>query len=287
MSPEPKRRIAIGLGLLPVATLAGVFAAPVLAHHQWQSFAWASDGTNPVPIAVVDNTDSRWNSHVSRAVADWNFAEHLSSTLEYGSNSSCAMVTGTIQVCNADYGDTGWLGVATISHRDGTIVAGSTKLNDNYFEREQYNTYSWRQLVTCQEIGHDYGLGHQNEDFNTDATTSCMEYTRLPEGNEGPDAHDYEELARMYGSGTSDGGGKANKGRGGGGGGGGGKGRNKRGAEPRVALPAVGNTPADWGRPTAFLPNGRPYRFVRGQGAYTYVTHVTWAPDHSGDGHDH
>ena len=79
------------------------------------------------------------------------------------------MATGTIQVCNEDYGDNGWLGLATIALRDGKIVAGSTKLNDNFFEREKYNNYTWRQLVTCQEIGHDYGLGHQNEEGQAEA----------------------------------------------------------------------------------------------------------------------
>lgn len=270
-----------------IAVAGCIAAAPVLAHHQWQNFAWSADGTNPITPAVVDNTDSRWNGHVAQAVADWNASQFIASPIEYGNNSSCAMVTGTIQVCNADYGDTGWLGIATISHRDGVIVAGSTKLNDNFFERDQYNTYAWRQLVTCQEIGHDYGLGHQNENFNTDETTSCMEYTRLPEGNEGPDAHDYEQLVLMYGgtTGGTDGGG--GRGRGGGNGGGNGGGKKKRNND-RVALPAVGNTPSDWGRPTAFLPNGRPFRFERSVGNFQFVTHVTWAPDeHEGDDHHH
>ena len=52
--------------------------------------------------------------------------------------------------------------------------------------------------MTCQEIGHDYGLGHQDEDFSTDATSSCMEYTSIPAGNEHPDAHDYNQLLSVY-----------------------------------------------------------------------------------------
>lgn len=286
----------------PVAAViaAGVAAAPLLAHHQWETYAWASDGTNLVTPALVDNTDNRWNGHVSQAVADWNASQYIDSGIEYGNNSSCAMVTGTIQVCNDDYGSNGWLGLATIALSSGTIVAGSTKLNDNFFERERYNNPTMRQLVTCQEIGHDYGLGHQNEDFSTDLTTSCMEYTSQPEGNESPDAHDYDELARMYGSGSGggdagDGGGKGNgNGKGGGDGGGkpdgkgGGKAKNKVGNKVRVALPATGNTPTSWGRPTAFLPNGKPFRFVRESGRYKFVTHVTWAPEsHEGGDHDH
>lgn len=273
-------------GAVAAILIVGVAAAPLLAHHQWATYQWGSDGVSPITPPIVDNTDSRWNGHVSQAVSDWNASEFISSNIEYGNNSTCGMTTGTIQVCNDDYGDNGWLGIATIALRDGKITAGSTKLNDNYFERDRYNNYTWRQLVTCQEIGHDYGLGHQNENFSTDETTSCMEYTSNPEGNEGPDFHDYDELARMYSSGSGDGGGtkgpKGGKG-GGGGGKGGGKGKNKA----RIALPDVGNTPSNWGRPTAFLPNGKPYRFIRSSGNYTFITHVTWAPEGDGHGEDH
>lgn len=275
MTLKNARRLA-----LPTSAIALACAAtPLLADHQWSTYAWASDGSTPITPAVVDNTGGVWNGHVAMAVADWNASPHINSPLEYGNNSSCSMVTGTIQVCNDDYGATGWLGIATISLSSGTIVAGSTKLNDNYFNQDRYNNNTWRQLVTCQEIGHDYGLGHQNENFNTDETTSCMEYTNQPEGNESPDFHDYDLLAQMYGSG-SDGGGGGKPGKGGGKGGGG-KGKN------RVALPAVGNTPTSWGRPTAFLPNGKPFRFEKSVGNYKFVTHVTWAPEEDGHGDHH
>lgn len=253
------------------AITTGMATAPVLANHQWGTYAWVADGINPITPALVDNTDSRWSVHVAQANSDWNASPYVQSGIEYGNNTSCAMVTGTVQVCNADYGATGWLGIATIALSSGKIVGGSTKLNDYFFNQDRYNTYSWRQLVTCQEIGHDYGLAHQDEDFSTDLTNSCMDYTRIPEGNEGPDAHDYEQLARMYGPAATDGGGtKPSKG--------GGKGRT------RQALPAVGNTPADWGRPTDFLPNGKPFLFEKTVGNYRFVTHVTWAPE-GGQGH--
>lgn len=251
-----------GYGLTVSIVAVGMAAAPLLAHHQWGTYAWSSDGTNPITPTIVDNTDARWTGHVQEAAADWNASEFIQSGMESGNNSSCGMVTGTIQVCNDDYGGNGWLGLATIALRDGQITAGSTKLNDNYFERDAYNNYTWRQLVTCQEIGHDFGLSHQNENFSTDETTSCMEYTSSPQDNEHPDFHDYDELARMYGGGSDGGtGGGGGKGKGGGNGGGkpDGKGGGK-GKKNRVALPPVGNTPTSWGRPTAFLPNGKPFR---------------------------
>ena len=49
----------------------------------------------------------------------------------------------------------------------------------------------------CQEIGHDWGLGHQDEsgaDLNT-----CMDYSSKLD-NPDPNAHDYQQLATIYGS---------------------------------------------------------------------------------------
>src|SRR5688572_8238732 len=64
-------------------------------------------------------------------------------------------------------------------------------------------------MVFCQEVGHDYGLGHQNEIFNTVNAGSCMDYTNAPQGgilngfnygaaNLYPNAHDYDQLVSIY-----------------------------------------------------------------------------------------
>lgn len=240
------------------------------ARHSWKKYEWYYDGTNPISAPVVDNTTGDWSGRVGVANQDWNVSSRIDSGLSFGNNSNCDFVTTQIQVCNDNYGGNGWLGIASISIIGNEIVAGTTKLNDFYFAQSQYNTESWKQLVTCQEIGHTYGLAHQNENFLTDATTSCMEYTSLPEGNEHPDQHDYDQLESMYSSGgkTTGGGGK----KGGGGGGGGGRGK------PEV-LPSVGNTPSDWGRPTGFLPNGKPYIYEKNLGSYRVITHVTWTTE--------
>ena len=62
---------------------------------------------------------------------------------------------------------------------------------------------------------------------------------------------------------------------------GGGKGKNK------VVLPAVGNTPASWGRPVDYLPNGKPFKFERFSNGIKFVTHVSWAPDEDPGHGDH
>ena len=53
----------------------------------------------------------------------------------------------------------------------------------------------------CQEIAHDFGLDHQDENFNNANLGSCMDYTSDPDGppsNEHPNQHDYAQLESIY-----------------------------------------------------------------------------------------
>lgn len=254
-----RKQLSIG-GMIALPLVA--LAVPAAATHSWSNYHWARS-TAQLTIPIGDNVDANWDSYLNQAVVDWNKSTVIESPKVAGTTNAknCKAVPGTIQVCNSRYGQTGWLGIASISLSGGHISQGTTKLNDTYFSQAQYNTPSWRALVTCQEIGHDYGLGHQDEDFATDSTNSCMDYTNAPSGNEHPDAHDYEQLLDIYNhteaaAGT----------------GGPGRGNSGLGVEP-------GNTPAEWGRAIHFTRDGRPDVFERvdGPGQKT-ITHVFWAP---------
>ena len=92
----------------------------------------------------------------------------------------------------------GWLGIAGISlDTQGHIVTGYTKLNDSYFSTSTYNRHEWKQSVACQELGHNIGLDHQDEDFDNDSLFSCMDYQDPP--YERPNTHDYAQLEIIYG----------------------------------------------------------------------------------------
>lgn len=52
--------------------------------------------------------------------------------------------------------------------------------------------------MMCQEIGHTFGLDHQDEIFDNPNLGSCMDYTNNPTGNEHPNAHDFDQLAIIY-----------------------------------------------------------------------------------------
>src|SRR4029450_6362799 len=109
----------------------------------------------------------------------------------------CRPTAGRIEVCNERYGNTGWLGIAQIWLDGLHITQAIPKLNDTYFNTQPYNKPEWRRLVTCQEVAHDFGLDHQDENFDNPNLGSCMDYTGNPLGppsNEHPNQHDYAEL---------------------------------------------------------------------------------------------
>jgi hypothetical protein len=102
-----------------------------------------------------------------------------------------------LRICNLAYGQNGWLGVAGISiDINGHITTGYTKLNDSYFSWDFYNQDDWKQSVTCQELGHNVGLDHQDENFNNQSLFSCMDYQNPP--YEYPNGHDYDQLEAIY-----------------------------------------------------------------------------------------
>jgi hypothetical protein len=188
-----------------------VAAVPVFANHAWGTYHWRRT-TSQVTPPVTHNVTSAWSPYTQRVMDDWNASSVIESPWSFGSITSrkrCASATGQIEVCNSTYGQTGWLGIAGISISGGHITKGYTKLNDTYYNTATYNTPAWRRFVYCQEVGHDYGLAHQNEIFTNVNTGSCMDYTNAPAGgivggfnygpsNEYPNAHDYDQLEAIY-----------------------------------------------------------------------------------------
>jgi hypothetical protein len=103
-------------------------------------------------------------------------------------------------VCDAAYGRNGWLGLASIWISGTHITQGTVKLNDTYYSSGYYNTPIWRASVTCQEIGHTFGLDHQSTDGSS--LNTCMDYYHNTSATDlvstTPNQHDYDELATIY-----------------------------------------------------------------------------------------
>jgi hypothetical protein len=186
---------AVGVVLASVALV-----GTALANHAWGNYHW-SRASNPFTLQVGDNVSSGWDSYLNVAVSDWAASDvlNLNKVAGNGSGSTCSPTSGTIQVCNGAYGNNGWLGIAQIWVTSGShITQATTKVNDTYFDTPQYASSAWHQLVMCQEVGHDFGLDHQDENFNNPNLGTCMDYTSDPSTNQHPNAHDYEELDIIY-----------------------------------------------------------------------------------------
>ena len=182
-----------------------------------------------------------------------------------------------MQVCNLKYGNNGWLGLASISISGDHITAGYVKVNDTYFNTATYDTPAWRQMVMCQEVGHTFGLGHQDETFDNENLGTCMDYTSYPNGNGHPNAHDYEELEKIYADLDSDSGGGDDDG---------GGGCNPRApwCNPASAAKILSqiemNGPAQWGRLVSEHGPQEVYELDFG-GGRKVITFVTWTLEHA------
>ena len=186
-----KRLVALTVALAASVVLVGT----ATASHSWGTYHWARTA-NPFTIKVVDANSSTWDSHLSSSITDWSRSSVLDATQEAGSQDKrCRPVVGKVKSCNGSYGQNGWLGLAQIWLKGGHISQGTAKMNDTYFSLPQYNHPAKRQHVMCQEIGHTWGLGHQDES-GADLDT-CMDYASSLD-NPGPNAHDYAQLETIY-----------------------------------------------------------------------------------------
>jgi len=256
-----------------------VFSSATFASHAWGNYHWERSN-NPFNVDLGDNIDSTWRNHLYLASGDWNVSDVLGTTVIPGSTSPrrCKAELGNVQVCNETYGFNGWLGLASISVSGDHITAGYVKLNDSYFNSSTYGTSAWRQMVVCQEIGHTFGLDHQDEDFNNPNLGTCMDYTNDPSTNQQPNQHDYDELDSIYSHLDSS--------SVGGGGGNGGSGCNPKspkcnGASAADLLASIEmNGPAQWGRLVSQHGPQEVYELDFG-GGRKVITFVTWTLEHA------
>jgi hypothetical protein len=255
---------------------------PASATHSWGGYHWAGNGSN-LTLKANTSITSQWETSVSDSISDWNASNELTLNRVASSASPkrCNPIAGQILVCNAAYGQRGWLGIASIWLTSGHISQATTKLNDSYFSSSYYNTPGWRALVACQEIGHDFGLDHQDETFDNYNLGTCMDYTNAPDGgvvggfnygpaNRHPNTHDYQELNIIYNhdDGFTTATASTNFGI-----------RQVGRAVPQTPPSAgIGDSPAEWGRAIHRDSLGRPDVFVKDFGdGQKALTHVFWA----------
>jgi hypothetical protein len=274
---------SIGVSALFGVPLLGTFTAPAEANHSWNGYHWART-SNPFNLKVGDNVSGAWDPVLFTTISDWSASDKVDMVKVSGSGDprKCRATSGRDQVCNATYGRNGWLGIATVWISGSHITQGTVKLNDSYHNSAPYNTTEWRNLVSCQEVGHTLGLDHQDETFSNTNLGTCMDYTNDPTGtagtngtknNEHPNTHDYEELDTIY--------------------------QHTDNTTTVLAIaPSArgfqgqddeepGDSPKEWGQAKRSDPSGQPNVFEKNlNDGRKKVTHVFWAPDKKVKSHD-
>lgn len=210
-----------------VLALLLVASVPAFASHGWGSYHWPrSCGTCPATLNVyssVVTSNTNWPDHLNKAIygdaanpntanrRGWDASSALTLTVVAGSTttttrSSCPAVNGAVRVCNYTYGANGWLGLASINVVSGSsvhIAWGTAKMNDSYFASGYPNTE--KRHVMCQEVGHDFGLGHTSE--NGTSQNTCMDYYQNTSSTDwtstGPNQHDFDQILTQHHWGTS------------------------------------------------------------------------------------
>ena len=154
--------------ILFLTLLFGLLSFPqaTLATHSWGGYHWART-SNPFTIKLGDNVSTTWDSYLGTTASDWSSSSVLDTVIVPGRTTAkrCRATYGQVEVCNAKYGNNGWLGIAQIWVSGSHITQGITKVNDSYFNQAYYNKPAWKNLVLCQEAGHTLGLDHQDENF--------------------------------------------------------------------------------------------------------------------------
>ncbi len=171
------------LTVVLISLASAAFPALTYADHSWGTYHWARK-SNPFTLQLGDNVSSTWDSYLAATSRDWSVLGVLDTTIVPGAVTNpknCKPTSGRVEVCSANYGGA-WLGLAQIWVSGSHIVQGTAKMNDFYFNKPKYDTPGWRNLVMCQEVGHIFGLDHQDEVFNNPNMGTCMDYTNDPDG---------------------------------------------------------------------------------------------------------
>jgi hypothetical protein len=162
------------------------FPSSVYANHSWNGYHWART-SNPFTIKLGDNVSGQWDSMLRTASSDWSKSNVLDTTVVAGGTrpKTCRPTGGRVEVCSATH-----------------ITQGTVKNNDYYFGSSsyQYNNTAEMQHVICQEIGHTFGLAHQDE--SGISLNTCMDYYHNTSASDTksthPNQHDYDELNTIY-----------------------------------------------------------------------------------------
>lgn len=185
-----------------LALLALALMAPAVADNKWKNYHWGREDAQKFKLVLNNHLTEDYDQYLEEVIDDWEAAnvlklKSINQPDDAISRYACTPNEGQIIVCNYEYGFFGWVGLAGIwIDKHNHIIAGYTLMNDSYLNLPIYQELGWKQGVLCQELGHDFGLSHQDENHYNDPLFSCMDYQR--ELWPTPNQHDYDMLVEMY-----------------------------------------------------------------------------------------
>lgn len=165
------------------------------------TYAWKSNLVQPnnggLHLELQNALDDTWQEEFAVAVSDWEESPALTlSPVRVDVDHTCKRVDGVQVVCNANFGETGWVGINENEIASGGIIMSSvSKMNEFYLRNADYDH---RRYTMCHEIGHGLGLPHTDENpYNTNLG-NCLDYTDSPGSNLLPGDVNFNKLRGMY-----------------------------------------------------------------------------------------
>lgn len=102
-------------------------------------------------MTLLNALDDTWQDEFWDAVSDWQDSPALTLDAErVDVDYDCNRVSGVMVICNANFGDTGWVGINENEIKNGVIVSSVTKMNEYYLRNAEY---AHRRYTMCHEVG--------------------------------------------------------------------------------------------------------------------------------------
>lgn len=185
-----------GKRLLPVALtfMFGLMVGTgaVLANHPWICSGTTAYHYSPRTVGYASAVAQ---SSVVRSASSYTSA--FSGSVSLWNGTIINLVTSStpkLRLFYGAYGNTGWLGLASLTSVDASCHIGSanSKLNDTFLRDAARYSQTAVNHVSCQEVGHTFGLNHNRTQSDT-----CMNDSILTAGNQ-INQHDRDQLSSIY-----------------------------------------------------------------------------------------
>lgn len=98
---------------------------------------WDSPGFQGLSLLIENALEDKWIPYFEEYVAQWDQGSPDALTLattRVSVDSSCQPSTGSLKICNGDYGNTDWNGINFNLVQNGYIISSTSKMNDYHLD---------------------------------------------------------------------------------------------------------------------------------------------------------